>query len=436
MINRIIFVCLVLVFIMAGCTYKNPENPCYDCRLQCPNADRTACVNDNKCECYYDDTSKDDNQSDLNKNKIDVADTLPSCGEKMDFLSVSPLKYGDFKNIIPLGNFNPSGHTFPTDHIYLALNRIDANDWNSGTVNVPVYMPGDVLITEIDAVKHLSDNPPFTDYDLSFYPCKELSFRFGHITSLSAEMLSEFNKGIQCDKEYETGGSKFQRCSNKNLNIKVSAGQKIGTAGGNPNQSAFDIWATDFRVKELEFAMPDRWSSNTKHTACPLNYFTNKEKEELYSLLGGWSSNKRTIEPICGTIEQDIKGTAQGAWFVQGTENTYPEDPHLALALDNVNPQINVFSVGGSIPGLDSKIYIFTPESTGEVNIAFAQVKPGKVYCYEQSDKSVDNNQNNDRWDFTIVLELLNETALKIEKQTSSKCRKPFKFKLGVLFER
>lgn len=42
----------------------------------------------------------------------------------------------------------------------------------------------------------------------------------------------------------------------------------------------------DFRAEELKYANPDRLDSYVKHTACPLDYFIEKEKVKLYSLLG------------------------------------------------------------------------------------------------------------------------------------------------------
>ncbi|MBS3123857.1 hypothetical protein J4437_04450 [Candidatus Woesearchaeota archaeon] len=116
-------------------------------------------------------------------------------------------------------------------------------------------------------------------------------------------------------------------------------------------------------------------------------------------------------------------------WFIKNTENTYPDDPHLALVLDNFDPRVNVFSVGRSITSLDSKTYSFNPSSEGEVNAAFAQVKPGVVYCYE-------HNDNSPVWGFTMILELLDEETLKIERQSGSECNAPFKFNSGTVFER
>jgi hypothetical protein len=34
-------------------------------------------------------------------------------------LTVSPVVLGVLQAIVPLGNLNPSGHVFPTDHVYL-----------------------------------------------------------------------------------------------------------------------------------------------------------------------------------------------------------------------------------------------------------------------------------------------------------------------------
>src|SRR3989338_1048074 len=311
-----VLICVLIFIILSvmGCTNLIPEtefveeympsatipkavdskNSCLDCNVECPGADRTTCVDGDICKCYYRDVSEENNYDDegnnnnknkannysnFNKEPILFTKTLPSCEDRMDFLSIPPLKYSDFQTITPLGNLNPSGHTFPTDHIYLALNRVDTNNWDTGTVNVPLYMPGNAWITQITASKHLSNNPPFTDYDLTFYSCKELSFRFGHITSLSDKLLEQLNEENNCDKEYETGGSRFQRCSSDNLNLKESAGEKIETVGGNPNQNAFDIWATDLRTEELQFANSERWSDEVKHNVCPLDYFIEAEKK-------------------------------------------------------------------------------------------------------------------------------------------------------------
>lgn len=67
----------------------------------------------------------------------------------------------------------------------------------------------------------------------------------------------------------------------------------------------------------------------------------------LSALLGRFTL-RRIIAPTCGTIMQDIAGTAQGRWFFDTSSG---EDRHLALVHDNVDPRVGVFSVGTSLTG-------------------------------------------------------------------------------------
>ena len=386
------------------------------------------------------------------------ASEFPSCEDKMDLLTYSPLAYPDFKNIVPLGNLNPSGHTFPTDHIYWYLHHENENkvgDKNGGenknydeaeslTIKVPLIAPADGWVTTISSSEHLSSDSVYTDYDFTLTICEEFTVRFGHVSSLSEKLKKVFEEtnSIGCE-EYETGGNSYKNCWLEIEPLKVSAGEVLGTTGGNPNQNALDIWAHDLRAEPLKLAKPKRWEDHQLQVVCALDYFVKEEKEKLYARLGGYSAfgfETRTIEPLCGTIAQDIMGTAQGVWFVEGTkegfEFTHPEDPHLALSYDNVNPNINVFSVGNSVPGLESDTYIFEPGKTadevGDVNIAFSDVKPGKIYCYEplkpwEPDK---------KYDSVILFELVDEETLKIGIKDGGKCKKPYSFGDYAMFER
>jgi len=54
----------------------------------------------------------------------------------------------------------------------------------------------------------------------------------------------------------------------------------------------------------------------------------------------------------CGSVMQDIPGTAQGNWFLSGIKETYTEDPHHALVCSNIRPGNAVLSVGNSVPNL------------------------------------------------------------------------------------
>ena len=102
----------------------------------------------------------------------------------------------------------------------------------------------------------------------------------------------------------------------------------------------------------------------------------------------------------------------------------FPEDPHIALVHDNVDPSIGAFSVGNSLPGLKSGVYFFDPQEEGFVNRDFNQVEvdeaDGNIFCYElyvaggghlpQSVASI------------ILIQLTTDTTLHIEAQSANAC--------------
>jgi hypothetical protein len=105
-------------------------------------------------------------------------------------------------------------------------------------------------------------------------------------------------------------------------------------------------------------------------------------REFLFSLVLG--KEKSGVQMMCGSILQDIIGTAHGCWFLEGVDETYPEDPHLALVSSNIDPNQLVLSVGSSIKGLDSLRYEFYPTDLGLINRDFQGVtSDGNIYGYE-----------------------------------------------------
>lgn len=332
---------------------------------------------------------------------------LASCGSDNNFFTVSPLNLSDFISMVPLGNLNPTGHVFPTDHIYMYLRRS-----GDGTANVPLYAPGNATVTQINGSEHVDEG--FTDYSITLQPCDELKLVFGHVTSLSSGLSEALTAPFQWDSTYSTGGKTYRNFG-KNVSIAIIAGEEIGTTGGNPGQNALDIGAYDSRVT-LNFANSSRFAGrDTIHTACPINYYFGDLKTTLMNLFGDYDGDpKRTVEPICGTIEQDIAETAQGIWFVKGTTTLEGEDPHLALVHDNMDPTKAVFSVGNSMSpsGLSGGTYSFIPQNSGLINRDFDDIRAdGNIYCFEPNYLTG-----------AILLQLQSPTTLRIEKQTSTSC--------------
>jgi hypothetical protein len=135
---------------------------------------------------------------------------------------------------------------------------------------------------------------------------------------------------------------------------------------------------------------------------------------------------KRTVEPLCGTIKQDVAATAQGRWFLSGTSGTsWQEDHQLSLIHHNVDHAQGLFSVGDSISSLSTGTYSFTPTFSSYVNRDFDEVTAdGQIYCYNTSTK-------------VILVQLLTNTTLRIESQELGSCGSgPWSFSNYTDFER
>lgn len=335
---------------------------------------------------------------------------LPSCGNKYEFFTVSHIPLSNLSNIVPLGNLNPSGHTFPTNHVYFHLKGFQDHSTSS---SASVVAPGDIWIIQIGSSEYTMNGQRITDYKMDFSVCEEVKGYFIHLTSLSERLMQNFGQPSNC-KEYETGGIHYKNCEKDFFSspILLKAGEPLGTVGGSS-----DFGLADLRTPELTYANKNRWYDQPLHRVCPLDYFISDVKSKLYFLLGD-GSTRRTVEPLCGEVDQDVEGTAQGVWFVKRTKETYPEDPHIALVHDNVNPLRGVFSVGTSVPNLQAGTYYFNPKSSGSVDRDFKDVKSdGNVYCYEPRDRFSDG-----RLSFVILIQLKNPTSLVIEKQDLSNC--------------
>ncbi len=360
------------------------------------------------------------------KQEVTPQSKFQSCGGKKEFFTVSHIPISELQNIVPLGNLNPSGHTFPTNHLYFHLKGFSGGELAS---NAQVIAPGDIFITRIGSSEYTMRGRNIQDYKLDFTVCAEVRGYFIHLTSLSEKLLQNFEQPDNCE-EYDTGGIHYKNCEKDFYfsPIFLAGGEHIGTAGGSS-----DFGLADLRTQELAYANPKRWYEDPLHRVCPLDYFTANVGAQLKFLLGSGDA-KRTIEPICGEVAQDKAGTAQGVWFVKGTSNTYPEDQHISLVHDNINPLQGVFSVGTSMSksGLSPGAYYFIPEGSGLVNRDFMDVKPdGNVYCYETEAKFGGKSS------FIILMQLATPTTLTVEKQDSYSCGSgQLSFKNPTEFER
>lgn len=347
--------------------------------------------------------------------KIDEEESLQSCGDKQVLFTHSPVNLDEIISITPLGNLNPPGHTFPVKHMYINLKDITSStDADEPNPIRTLYAPGDILIRRISSVEYL--NKEESDFSINFSSCEEFFGYFHHIPSISDKLEQAFNQAEGECSEENIAGNRMKNCD-KRLNIKLEAGEEIGTVGG--RSFNFDIGTTDLRVEPSEAARYDVRFEDIGYVVCPLDYFSDDIKEALYSKLGDSNGiDKRTIEPICGTPHQDLSGTAQGVWYLQNSSNLDKEVDHIALVHDNIDPRIPVFSIGTSLEefGIESNTYRFEPSNTGLVDRDFDDVKAdGDIYCY-------DFNEGGGEDSFPVLLKLDSDKILKIGKGQGRSC--------------
>ncbi len=112
---------------------------------------------------------------------------MPSCKKKKTdnpnsaeitagSLSFSPLDTAHFVALVPLGNLNPPGHTFPSDHMYFY--------YRSHGISRNILSPGNLVIFSIARDRSGVGTPgEQTDYTISFGDPRSVVLYFGHITT-------------------------------------------------------------------------------------------------------------------------------------------------------------------------------------------------------------------------------------------------------------
>ena len=316
---------------------------------------------------------------------------LPGCSAAT-LLTVTPMALGDIREISPLGNLNPSGHVFPTDHIYFYANY-------PGPA-VTVVSPGTIRVTQALLQKRTGVGPEFDDYGLDFYPCTGQHFYFAHLASIAPGLATQLGAlDASCNAPYMTGGYTFTQCR-KSVSVDLAAGDTIGTAGG-PTEGALDLGLIDGDSAALAFVDPGRVNSTTLHAGCPIDQFTADVRDSLRLRLQV-NGTPRTIAPVCGTVMQDVANSAQGRWYFDATTQ---EDHHLALVHENWDPTIGAFSIGTEVPGTGPTVFMFTPSTTNRTNRDFNLVTAdGNIYCYQLTNFSGH-----------VFTQLVSGTQLKIE---------------------
>ena len=149
----------------------------------------------------------------------------------------SPLDEGDIRFIVPLGNLNPPGHTFPSDHVYF-YNRIPPAPPDAP---VPVRAPGDGTV--------------------QFVLAMGMESQVGVRTGSFIYYLDH----VVLDPAIRPG-------------VIVTAGQQMGVTGS--TAYGIDLGVIN-EQKTVFFVNPLRYPSTTVHGDAPLPYFDEPLRSRL-----------------------------------------------------------------------------------------------------------------------------------------------------------
>ena len=310
-----------------------------------------------------------------------AANPLPSCGGSFTLFTQFPVTDPNLASIEPLGHLFPPGHTLPSDHLYFNF-----NESSTTKLGINLYAPSDGWIIQVTRVEYTSGGPSGlnTDYHVTFSPCREVALTVMHVDFIPSFLANPAGPApTQCSAfgEGSSPGSEQGTSCQVNMQVQVKAGQIIGTG------TIGDFGPLeDTRVALSGFADP---AAHELHRGfCPLNYFSAPIQTAYTALLGensGAALTPRTTPPVCGTIVQDVPGTAQGDWFALGAPDANGLN-NITLIHDNIFPSTAAFSIGQSMPAAFQGVSYVYPKTAADgtrINYDFNLVNDNRIYCYD-----------------------------------------------------
>lgn len=339
--------------------------------------------------------------------------------------------------LTPLGNLNPPGHTSPVDHIYFNTNSTD---------KISLYAPADATITSVIEIKRADDSNKPSEYVVQYTICKGLVLDFAGYTELTQPLKDKLAtakpKGCSGEIKKEGHESAERQCG-FDLNYPVKSGELMGYTQATPKNGnldlPFEIWAADYNKpapSNVDWSYYDG-DNRYAHIMCPFDLYAGNFKNEFYAKLGGivqqinkdektGETNKtggtfkpRTIEPICGTINQNIVGTIQGMWFGEGWKNrtdkkNVDNSRQFSFLHWNIDPTYAEIGNAGEISGGQAGQIQFIPNHTGTIDREPSEVNTdSRVYCYNYVVSRNDKEPSSGK----ILVQLIDDRHLKLEYQ-------------------
>lgn len=332
--------------------------------------------------------------------------SYPTCPKNLSGVLTAPLmdpKY--ISALTPLGNINPPSHTSPVDHIYFATDF---------TGRIPLLAPADAWITNLTEILQAGSSGKYVPvgYVVRYIVCDGLVLDFASYTDLTKPLRDEIaSQKPDCKygivKPGHTGGPEGQ-CY-YNVSYKVKSGDEIGwvqaVKRGQSYDLPFEIWAANYNKParsdvNWNYYNDDRYA----HSMCTFDLYAGDLRNAFYSKF------PRTIEPVCGQVNQDIVGTIQGMWYAGDSSEKDLEFQGKGLAFlhNNIDPTQGEISIGGHFTK-QAGVIMFKPTHSGNIDREPSEVKSdGTIYCYN-------SNQGGTGVGGKVLVQLLDSHHMRVE---------------------
>ncbi|MEZ5919794.1 MAG: hypothetical protein R3C60_00430 [Parvularculaceae bacterium] len=316
----------------------------------------------------------------------------------------------DIISISPLGGVTAPGEPLPAPAIRLNT-RKGKTIFDRRVTTALAPAKADITAIERRTLRKDDGGADREIWSVHFSVCDSVSLVYDDLDAIDASILRRAG-GLKSFAEI--GGPDHLAIRTA---VRVKKGDAIGTANG------FDVMLEDARATPAQFDRPERYQSNTYAEAraisapeavlkaiasdvsrieCPLDYLPERTAAEWKAKLGdAWGIRRAGGEDACRTAIVDKKGAAQGVWFTDAANNGRTSKVSaVALAPDSIDPGKLIFALHGRVKSLMPNMIALNPflkdekaeaardfltfeAMNGRINAAFAEVRPGEVYCYQ-----------------------------------------------------
>lgn len=331
-------------------------------------------------------------------------------------LSTVPVAQDDFLAFRPLGFLSPPIHMFPAKHGAFSMTVPGTTAQRKA-----VRAPAAVTVTEIYEATFSSTGNK--NYQVFMHPCREVRLYFGHLATLSARLQAEFDRVAPVCNAFDDGSSLTTTCRRENLTLQLVEGEQFGTG---PDTNGIDFGSIDFRRRPAAFTDLNNYDAYYPYYVPPSTLFAAAVRQALEAKTGNvFGTRMRTAQPLGGSYMEDLRGSAQGNWFIAGYSHANSTDlsNFLGLTHDYVDPAQPVLTVGRNVAGVSMGVFAYPPADSGLINRDWAHVRAdGNVYCFDRFLTQVAGSLALGRPSGVFLMQLTDEHNLRLELRAGASC--------------